>query len=204
MGRLRVSATDIDMFRRFRDDDDEELPALIAKLRREATQTEPMLAGSALHKALETAPAGDFAHLGADGYTFELRFDAALDLPSIREIKATSIHLVDGCEVTLVGKADAVHGRRIEDHKLTSHYDAERFMGSMQWRIYLHLFDADEFRWNIFEGTETEPRQYVVKAFHQLTMHRYPGMAGDVVAELGEFVAFARVYLPERFERLAA
>lgn len=204
MEALRVSATDIDMLRRFRNEDEAELPQLLAMLRRQAQQTEPMLAGSALHKALETASDGEFEKLEADGYTFTIRADGDLDLPSIREVKETETFAIEGCLVTLVGKADAVHGRRIEDHKLTSHFDADRFVSSMQWRIYLELFDADEFRWNIFEGTETEPRHYVIKAIHKLRMHRYPTMLDDVVNELREFVRFARCHLPERFERQAA
>lgn len=202
MPSLRVSATDIDAYRRYRNppipEMEIELDELLAQLRKQEPPTEAMLAGSALHKALEHADAGDHTRLQADGYTFHLNIEGELDLPQTREIKGERVYEVDGCRVTLVGKVDAIHGRRVDDHKFTSRYDAERFMSSYQWRIYLEVFDADEFRWNIFEGGEVEPMVYQVFGFHQLRMHRYPDMGEHVLKEVGEFVAFARMFLPER------
>lgn len=204
MDTLRISATDLDALRRFRSDEDAELSAFLADLRRESGPTEPMLAGTALHKALENAPPGDYKGFSQDGYTFSFETSDTIDLPDIREIKTTGEFVVDGCAVTLVGKVDAVHGRRVDDHKLTGRYDPERFLNSYQWRVYLLLFGADEFRWNVFEGKESAPRNYIIRGIHQLTMHRYPGMREDVLREVGWFVLFARAYLPERLGVLAA
>jgi hypothetical protein len=202
MQTLRVSATDIDAYRRYRHppipEMEIELDELLSQLRKQEPPTEAMLAGSALHSALERADIGDYSRLEADGYTFELNIDGEIDMPAIREIKGTRDYEIDECRVTLVGKVDAVHGRRVDDHKFTSRYDAEKFMGSYQWRIYLEVFDADEFRWNVFEGSEVEPKVYRVHGFHQLRMHRYPGMGEDVAGEVGRFLAFAREHLPER------
>lgn len=200
MEKLRVSATDIDALRRFRDDEGADLADLLAQLRRESPPTPAMMAGTALHKALEFAPDGEFEMLEADGYTFTFAASAEVDIPAIREIKATREYLIDGCAVTLVGKVDAVHGRRVDDHKFTSRYDAERFLNSYQWRIYLEVFEADEFRWNVFEGRETGEKQYTINSVHPLTMHRYPGMAEDVERELRAFVDLARRHLPEKIE----
>jgi hypothetical protein len=201
MDRLRVSATDIDALRYFRDDDEAELADLLAQLRRLSPPTEAMLAGTALHSALECASTGDHAGFAVDGYLFSFETDAEIDLPAIREMKATRDYLVDGCIVTLVGKVDAIHGKRVDDHKFTTRYDAERYMGSYQWRIYLEVFGADEFRWNIFEGRESAPKNYLIQHVHRLTMHRYPGIGADVEAEISRFVAFARDHLPEKFSR---
>jgi hypothetical protein len=204
MDTLRISVTDIDRLRWFRQDEDAELSTFLADMRRETPPTEAMMAGTALHKALETAALGDHKGFRQDGYTFSFETDAELDLPAIREIKATGEFVVDGCVVTLVGKVDAVHGGRVDDHKLTGRYDPERFLGSHQWRCYLLLLGADLFRWNVFEATESSPKNYLVKHIHQLTMHRYPGMRDDVIRELGWFVQFARAYLPERIGKAAA
>lgn len=204
MNTLRVSATDIDAHRRYRAEEDVELADLLAQLRRESPPTESMMAGTALHAALENAEPGDFARLSADGYAFDFDTEGEIDLPSIREMKATREYEIAGTLVTLVGKVDAIHGRRVDDHKFTAQYDAERYMGSYPWRVYLEVFGADEFRWNIFEGREDGPKSYVIRNIHKLTMHRYPGMAADVVAELGRFVEFARDHLPEKFLAVAA
>jgi hypothetical protein len=199
---LRVSASDIDALRYYLAHDDADLSALIAQLRKETPQTPSMAAGTALHAALETCSDGEFTELSANGYTFELACSGEIDLPTIREVKATKDYFINDCSVTLVGKVDAIHGRRVDDHKFTSRFDAERFLSSYQWKIYLDIFGADEFRWNIFEGRQDSqnPQNYAIYGFHKLTVHRYPDMTWDVVRALGQFVDFAREYLPERFE----
>jgi len=201
MDCLRVSASDLDAFRYFMNNEEAELSDLLAQLRRETPPTQSMLAGTALHYALEHSKAGSFDKLEANGFTFDLNFDAELDLPDIREVKATKDIKIDDCLVTLVGKVDAIHGRRVDDHKFTSRYDAERFLGSYQWRIYLDVFDADEFRWNVFEGRPDtkDPQHYIINNMHPLKMHRYPGMPDDIKRALSAFVAFARAHMPERF-----
>ena len=202
---MRMSATDLDAFRYWRDNEDADLGALVSQLRRELPPTEPMLAGTAFHKALELAPYEDATDtLTADGYTFRMELDAVLDMPAIRELKATREMVVDGEPVTLVCVADTVNGQRIEDHKLTSRFDADRYLASYQWRVNLLVFDAQEFRWNAFEAQQVEPGLYAVRALHQLSAVRYPGMEEDVQREIGAFIAFARQYLPERFQAQAA
>ena len=206
MQTLRTSASDIDALRYYMAHEDADLAELLASLRREKPPTEAMLAGTALHTALENCAHGDHPELRAEGYTFELVCEGELDLPEIRELKATRDYEIDGCLVTLVGKVDGLHGRRIDDHKFTSRYDAERFMGSMQWRIYLEVFGADEFRWNVFEGRQStyDPQRYIIHSLHRLHMHRYPGMGDDVERAVAQFLNFARVHLPERILSEAA
>lgn len=204
MDTLRVSATDIDALRYYRSDEEAELGDLLRQLRREEPPTEAMLAGTALHTALEMASTGDHQGFAVDGYLFSFDTEAEIDLPAIREMKATREYVVGDVVVTLVGKVDAIHGKRVDDHKFTGRYDAERYMSSYQWRIYLEIFKADEFRWNVFEGRESSPKNYIIHSIHQLRMNRYPGIGDDVAREVASFVAFARDHLPERFMRAAA
>lgn len=197
---MRVSATELDAFRRYRDSEESELEPLLSKLRRELPATEPMLAGRAFHKALELAEPGEVGAFDAEGYRFEIAADVEISLPDVRELKATREYLIDSVPVTLVGMVDAMRGTKVFDHKTTTRFDAERFLDSYQWRVYLEVFAASSFRWNVFEWREVEPRYYVVHAFHELDAYRYPGMADDVERELAMFVGFARIHLPERFE----
>lgn len=200
MKTLRTSASDIDALRYYLADEDGDLTELLARLRKEAPPTDAMMAGTALHDALEHCEIGDHGDMKSQGYTFTFQCEGQIDIPAIREVKATRDYMIDGCLVTLVGKVDGIHGRRIDDHKLTARYDAERFLNNYQWRIYLDVFGADEFRWNIFEGRPRpdDPMCYTIFAVHHLRMHRYPGMGDDIERELGRFVDFARVHLPER------
>lgn len=202
MPSLRVSATDVDALRRFISPPEGmeiELADLLRQLRKEEPPSEAMMAGTALHKLLEDAPTGELFEVDVDGYRFDFLCDGEIDLAPIREIKATRDYEIAGCCVTLVGKVDALHGKRVDDHKFTSRYDAERFLSSYQWRIYLDVFDASEFRWNVFEGRESGPKHYIISHLHQLRMHAYPGMHDDIVRSLTSFVGFARDFLPERF-----
>lgn len=208
MDALRVSATDIDSLRFYLSPPVEEmqigLDELLRRLRREEPPTPAMLAGTAFHKAIEIADIGEHKGLVADGYTFSFETDAEIDMPLIREMKATREYLVDDCVVTLVGKVDAIHGKRIDDHKLTEKFDAEKYLESYQWRIYLEIFAADEFRWNIFEAKPEHPDYYLIRAVHPLTARRYPGIGEHVEREVRRFVGFARDHLPERFTRATA
>lgn len=201
---LRVSTTEIDLLRRFYDEEDADLADLVRQLRRLMPSTEAMEAGSALHKALETAEPGDHKGFEQDGFIFSFETDVAIQLPAIREMKATATYEIEDATVTLVGKVDAIHGRKVFDHKFTARFDADRYLDSYQWRIYLDLFGADTFQWNIFVAIESAPRNYLIRDFHNLTMHRYPGMRADVERALADFVRFARFHLPERFTREAA
>ncbi len=202
MEALRVSASDLDAYRYFMAHEEADLEALLAQLRREMSPTPAMMTGTALHKALEDSVDGTYESLSADGYTFQIDFDATLDIPAIREIKATRDYEINDCIVTLVGKVDAVHGKRVDDHKLTGRYDAERFVGSYQWRVYLDIFHADAFRWNVFEGrpSRDDHKHYRISALHPLTIHRYPGMTDDILRALHHYVDFAQIHLPEKFE----
>jgi hypothetical protein len=200
MDTLRVSVTDLDQLRYYRDDENNmELAELIARLKHLMPSSEAMEAGTALHKALEMAEPGEFKGLAADGFTFSFDADAEIELAPIREIKAERDYLIDDCAVTLVGKVDAINGRHVADHKFTARFDPDRYLDSMQWRAYLDMFDADAFQWNIFEALESAPKNYLVRNVHKLTMHRYPGMGQDVERELHEFVRFARHHLTDRF-----
>ena len=206
---MRVSATNIDAYRFYREDENEytSLEKLIAQLRREEPPSEKMLVGSAFHKALEIADEGNLKFLSQDGYSFEFLKDVTIDLPEIRELKATAEWMVDGTPITLVGVADCVSGQRIEDHKTTySTFDAEKYLNTFQWRIYLELFEADVFRWNVFEMKQDTKnfKHYLIRDVHQLMAYCYPGMRQDVERELKLFVDFAREYLPERFAKEAA
>ena len=202
---IRVSSTDLDQLRYYRDDENNmELAELIARLKHLMPSSEAMEAGTALHNALENAEPGDHAGFTADGFTFSFDTDAEIDLLPMRECKATRDYVFGDVTATLVGKVDGIHGKRIDDHKFTAKFDPDRYLESYQWRAYLEVFNADQFRWNIFEANESAPKNYIIRNVHKLTMHRYPGMAADLERELGAFIAFARDHLPERFERQAA
>lgn len=156
--------------------------------------TPEMRVGTALHKALELAGDGEHETLTANGYTFHLP-DAELDIPEIRELRGYKQY----GDLTITGRVDAIHGKRIDDHKTTARFDAERYLSGIQWRLYLEIFDCDVFRWNVFEIREAGPLPlvYRVSPPQLLVEYRYPGMADDIERVVSGFAEFAAKYLPE-------
>ncbi len=187
---MLARVSNIEAFRRWREAEDQPVENLIEFITVD-NPTPAMLAGTAFHEALENAQPGTYEVLEAMGYTFHLP-DAELVLPSIREVRAYGQY----GGLTVTGKVDCLDGRRVDDHKTTSRFDAERYLAGYQWRFYLDLFDADVFRWNVFELRELEPLVFQVSAPQLLEITRYPGMHDDCMQLALDYLAFARDYLP--------
>lgn len=203
---MRFRVSEVESFRQWREDEEAELETLLARLRGETPPSAAMLAGTAFHKCLETAPAGlTVSELATDDYRFSFAGDFTVELPAIREVRAGKTWLVDGEPVCISGQLDAIHGKRVEDHKTTGRFDPERYLTGYQWRLYLTIFGADAFRWNVFEITETdEPGHWQVFAQHRLEQYRYPAMEDDCARLVQDLARFARIHLPERCKELAA
>lgn len=197
MSTFRVS--EVESFRYWKADEEADLDDMRARLLGEFPASAAMAAGTAFHKALEHAHAGDVEVLEADGYQFGFDVDTALVLPTVREIRASKTWMVDGKPMTISGQLDGITGKRIEDHKTTARYDPERYLTGYQWRLYLSIFQADQFRWNIFEIKEDgHPLDWLVTSHHQLDQYRYPALEADCTALVADFARFVREYVPER------
>lgn len=197
---MRISATQIDAFVRWQKNEDAPLEEIIAYLRKQTPPSVAMQAGSAFHKVLEHASYDEIERTEQDGFTFDLReLDCAFELPEVREIKLEVQTVIAGFPATLVGVLDAQQARGAFDHKLTAKFDAERYADSYQWRCYVHWFDFDWFKYNVFEAHQpaAEPDLYIVRNLHHLTFTRYPEIGADVDRVAREFVLFLREYVPE-------
>lgn len=152
--------------------------------------SEAMKAGTAFHKAMELAQDGSYETFEANGYRFVLP-DAEIELPAIREMRAYGEYGA----LTVTGQVDAIHGKAVMDHKTTGKFDPERYLNGCQWKFYLDLFGADEFRWNIFVIKELEPQVYRVSEPQVLRAYRYPEMHGHCMDLASDYLDFARVHL---------
>lgn len=194
----RVSS--LETFRRWRLDESQDSADLVARLT-DFQPTEAMLAGTAFHAALEVAKAGEYAQLHAHGYTFILP-DAEIALPDIREIRAFGNY----GPLTVTGKLDCLHGKRVEDHKTTATFRPDGYLEGCQWRFYLDLFGADVFRWNVFEISPVrgEEKTYTVKPPQLLEQCRYPGLHDDCMDLARDYYQFAAVHMPHHTPQLEA
>lgn len=191
----RVST--IEAFRRWRHDDDSSVEDFIAKM--ESPPSEAMLAGTAFHKALEQAVEGEHEKLEAMDYTFLLA-DMTLQLPSIREVRGWRQY----GRLTVTGQLDAIHGKRIIDHKTTTAFNPDGYLEGCQWRFYLDIFGADVFRWNVFELSQEGEKTYRVTKLHVLEQYRYPALHSDCMQLASDFYEFAVKHMPNHKPNLEA
>lgn len=204
MKEMTFRVSEAESYRQWREDEDAELDTLLARLRGQTEASEAMLAGTAFHKALELATVAEHDELHALGYTFKLMGEFELAIPAIREVRASKTYTADDFAITITGQLDAIEGKRIEDHKTTGRLDIERYMAGYQWRLYLDIFGADVFRWNIFEINATDdPMTWEVWEAHRLEQFRYPAMAEDCQHLAVELGRFALRHMPERIRDLA-
>lgn len=191
---MKWRVSNVEAFRKWEADEEAELDQFVDDLLHGFEPSPAMLAGTAFHKALEDAPTGLTVNtLEALGHTFTFRGDFEVRLPVIRELRASKAYMVDGQPIVISGQVDALEGLRIEDHKTTSRFDPDRFMSGYQWRLYLDIFGATAFRWNVFELTELNaPGFYEVRDQHTLEQYRYPTMTDDCQALVTRFARFVR------------
>lgn len=190
---MLARVSNIEAFRRWRLNE-ESTPEELVHWLTASQPTDAMIAGSAFHKALETAKDGEYDELSANGYTFVMA-DCELALPPIREVRASKCY----GELQVTGKFDALIGNRIVDHKTTATFKPEGYMEGCQWRFYLDIFGASIFQWNVFElhPMDDEPMTYYVMPPHILTQYRYPGLHDDCASLASDFYDFAQRFMPE-------
>jgi hypothetical protein len=203
MKTMTFRVSEVESFRQWKHDEEYELDTLLARLRGAQAPSEAMQAGTAFHKALELAQDQTHPTLEAMGYTFRFADDFELEIPSIRELRASKAYVIDDCAVIVTGQVDAICGKRIEDHKTTSRFDADRYLEGYQWRYYLDIFGANRFRWNVFEIAccdDVEPFGLVwdVRTAHRLEQYRYPALTEDCARLAADLASFAKKHLPER------
>lgn len=195
---MRISVTDLDSWRYYKQDEDMDVGQLLARLRKQELPSQAMLAGRALHSVLETAKEGELEVAEADGFKFRFRENFTVPLLTVRELKGEMVIATPSGPVTLVGVIDG-HNGAVWDWKLTSRFDAERYADSYQWRSYLTMFNARKFVYGVFEGKEgDEINEWIVWGYQEFPLYAYDGMRADVEREVAELAAFIVQHVPER------
>ena len=179
---MTVTVSRLDSFRYWRGNEDATTEDWLKDL--SAPPNHRMDVGAAFQTVLENlSVGGEFAACAADGISFNFKCDAAI--PQLTPVYGQK----DYGSVLVRGKAGIVDGKRVEVFKTTKCFEAEKRQDGYQWRLYLDLFDADEFVWNIFVIAPNNPDEtsYDVMDYHRLTAHRYPGLHDDCVSLVNDY-----------------
>ena len=199
--------TSVCAFDEWERDEDASVAELIEKITGAFVPSPAMLAGTAFHKLLEDAPNGlEVNEAESMGHRFIFPVDLHIEVTPIRELRASKTFMVDGEPITITGQVDAIDGLRIEDHKTTSYFNPDRYLQGFQWRLYLSIFGASLFRWNVFEVSQIESAgnsegfdapapEYEVRSQHRLEQYRYPAMEADCLALVSRFARFVREHI---------
>jgi hypothetical protein len=197
---MQVRVTNLDSFRWWKDEPDLGLDWILGRLRGEQEPSEKMLAGTAVHAALETITEGEIDTIESQGFRFDFVKDVELSLMPGRELLLSKHY----GELLVTGHVDAINGLVIRDYKTTEQFDPERLMNGYQWRFYLDMAQATWFRWEVFVIEEIEPKHYWVKEHHTLDQRRYPELGSDCKKVAAEYTEFAKQYLYELAPQLEA
>lgn len=179
---MTATVSRLDSFRYWRGNEDATTEDWLKDL--SAPPNHRMDVGAAFQTVLENlSVGGEFANCVADGISFNFKCDAAI--PQLTPVYGQK----DYGPVLVRGKAGIVDGKRVEVFKTTKRFEAEKRQDDYQWRLYLDLFDADEFVWNIFVIAPNNPDEtnYDVMDYHRLTAHRYPGLHDDCVSLVNDY-----------------
>jgi hypothetical protein len=203
---IRLSVTELETLRYWKDRDDRDLADLLADLRKESPPSPQMAAGRAFAKFFETTPIGYAGtECEIDGWRFSWELDVEVEIPDARELKG-ELHMdTPSGPVTLVGMVDGLDGRWVHDQKLTEQWEAEKYIDSLQWRAYLVMFEATAFVYDVFVGRykrdkdrQIVPGQVTVTDYHRMPFYTYPGIERDVQLAVNELAAIVARHLPER------
>ena len=107
---------------------------------------------------------------------------------------------VDGEDYCITGCADILNGLHIRDIKTKySYISDEDYINSFQWRMYLQLFNADKFTFDLFlfngykkDKNGLDVRGIPIVKHDPIECLRYKDMERDNIQLISEFVRWAK------------
>jgi hypothetical protein len=202
---MRISATILDSFRLYLSEDWMTEADLQARIKGEQVQTPELKIGRSYHALLEKPQrslSGQYEH---DGLIFE---DAAienmLDLiePGLFEVKTTKDVMVPGYgPVTLVTKCDHIRGAAIAEFKTTlDSFDSEKYLGSVQWKTMLLLFQASLVTYHVallreerdHDYAQQQGPRYALRSIESLNVFGYADLEREVLSLVKDFCGYVK------------
>lgn len=191
MASLRISATNLESFRLFLTGDWMTEESLIDSLTGVFVSTPAVQLGHAYHAVLEQPDAYRVAQgYVCEGFTFsDATMDPMLTLIDRRgvfEVKATKTI----GDVTLVAQADQLVGAHLYEFKTTSQFAIDKYLDSIQWRIYALLFETVAITYRVATVDDHGNGVVELKSLDAFTVYPYTGLQADCADLIDRFVAY--------------
>jgi len=193
-GTLRISATLLESFRLFLQEDWFEEASLLASIKGETVPTRNMQLGTAYHAILERPDRHRMLWGGYESGEFRFADSAVepmlewIDRRGTFEVKTTK--QLDN--VTLVAQADHIAGAHLSEFKTTLEgFDAEKYCASYQWRVMALLFEPLAITYRVACLSDDEP--IGLRSLENLTVYPYATLEADCRALVREFVSYLKL-----------
>lgn len=198
---MRISATQIETFRLWRDPEQEWMPEedLIASIRGVWTPNHKVSLGSAFGKVLEDpdrylVPGG--FRIRQDGEQFEFARDvvdpclAVIDRRGVFEAKAVKAYGPH----EVASKADHLLGAALSEFKTTlSSFDFDKYAASCQWRFMADAFQPVSVTYHVFCLSEATNNVIELRGVESFTLYPYAALHEDCAQLVREFAAYVTV-----------
>lgn len=171
---IKISATQIDSYYKYMNGHltDEQI---MDTLLRRGTSNLKMELGSMFHQLIELQGAECPAIFNQE----QIEYARSLFNDGMHEVKTRQIFPSCIGNVAITGVADYLVGRKVIEAKTTwGSFSIDRYLESLQWRIYSRLFDANEIEYIVFEFPSLSTKFKTIqdintelqyKAVHQFT-----------------------------------
>jgi len=181
------------------------LEEYIDNLLRIQPENKKMSAGTAGHYLLEHSVYGiydkEYHNIPVNNkeWTVNFQVDAEIQLPVIREswVRGTF------ADCQIIGKVDAIDAIYVHDHKFTSQVDIEKYMESVQWKMYLLMTGRDKFVYNLFNVKVEDANIVNVLGYQKLELCSYESMAEEIEQIIADYRDFLIQVKPLLIERIA-
>lgn len=193
---MRVSATTLESYRLYRDQDWMEEAELLATINGEFVPDRRVLLGQAFDAVL-TDPA---TYRVASGYRVGRDFFsddtmapalALFDRRGVFQVKGTKVY----GDVQVVAKADQLIGATLVENKTTlSTFDADKYERSAQWRLMVDIFEPLQVTYHVFCLADDDAGMIGLRSIE--TIHFFP--YGALHQDCAELVAQFRHYVEMR------
>ena len=203
---LRISATLLQEFALYLTEDWYTEAMLQDTIKGVFKSTPEIQMGLAYHKLLERPQKNLEGLYERNGFRFAPEaIESMLEKlePGVFEVKLEkSVGFTrEGDDVVLVAKVDHIAGLHVSEFKTTTDpFNAEKYLGSYQWRTYCLVFEAQQLSYHVAVLEPVDDR-IQLRDLASMNVYPYTGLESDVTAMVRELVRYLRISKLDEFVR---